>query len=99
MARLIALSLGLATLLLPEIAYAPPVVAAVAVYGAYNIALTYFGSALVAGLFAIGVSAVIANNTRPGRQQGLPTFQAEAKDRQTVVRSSVESTSTTRSCP
>jgi hypothetical protein len=87
MARLIAL--GLAALLAPEIAYAPPVVAAVAVYGAYNIALAYV-TPFVAALFAIGVSAVIANNTKPGRQQGLPNFQSEAKDRQTVIRSSVE---------
>jgi hypothetical protein len=90
MARLIALSLGLAALLAPEIAYAPPVVAAVAVYGAYNLALIYTTSALVASIVAIGVSAVITNITKPGRQQGLPNFQAEAKDRQTVIRSSVE---------
>jgi hypothetical protein len=57
MARLIAL--GLAALLAPEIAYAPPVVAAVAVYGAYNIALAYV-TPFVAALFAIGVSAVTA---------------------------------------
>jgi hypothetical protein len=90
MARLIALSIGLAWLLLPDIAYAPPVVAAVAVYGAYNLAIAAGYSALVASIFALGVSAVIANNTKPGRQQGLPNFQSEAKDRQTVVRSSVE---------
>jgi hypothetical protein len=89
MARITILAAFAMILLLPEVAYAPPVAAAaityITYYGVSTIATTFFGA-----LAALAVSAVIANNTKPGRQQGFPNFQAEAKDRQTVIRSSVE---------
>ena len=93
MARLIILLFSLA-LLLPAIACAAPVVIAAAAYAGTAFA-SYLGATAAAAAFygslaAIAVSAVIANQMKPGKQQQLPTYQAEAKDRQTVVRSSVE---------
>lgn len=93
MARLIRWLL-IALLMLPATAYAAPVVIAVIAYGASSLA-TYLGysaaaAAFIGALAATAASAVIANNMKPGQQQGMPTFQSESKDRQTVVRSAVE---------
>lgn len=73
----------------PALAIGGPVVGAVVVAVAYNWGVAAFGT-FIGALFAIAVAAVVANNTKPGKQQALPGFQAEAKDRQTMVRSSVE---------
>lgn len=70
----------------------PAVIPAVAAAFAYEGAIAYGYSALVASVAAAAAAAAAQRiiSPKPGRQQQLPTFQAEAKDRQVVVRSSVE---------
>ncbi len=72
----------------------PPVIPAVAAAGVAS----YFGTATLGAVLAGGFlgslaavgTAKLLGLTPKGRQQQLQTFQAEAKDRQIVVRSSVE---------
>ena len=72
----------------------PAVIPAVAAAGVAS----YFGTATIGAIIAgstLGALAAVGTTrllglAPKGRQQQLPTFQAEAKDRQIVVRSSVE---------
>lgn len=64
-----------------------------AVVGAVVAALPALkGAPFLAALLATGAALVTAKiiSPRPGRQQQIPTFQAESRDRQILIRSSVE---------
>jgi hypothetical protein len=89
LARVVSISLGASLLLASTFAYAPAVVGAVAASVVFEL-LAVEAGIFLAALAAGATSLVIGRALSPGRQQGLPTFQAEAKDRQTVVRSPVE---------
>jgi hypothetical protein len=90
LARVVSISFGVGLLVATGLAYAPAVVGAVVAGLAFEGVLALTGSALLGALAAGATSLVVGKALAPGRQQGLPTFQAEAKDRQTIVRSPVE---------
>lgn len=72
----------------------PPVIPAAAAAFAGGLAAEAGFGVFASSLFAAGAGfvsgAAITSLTKPGRQQALPTYQAEARDRQIIVRSAVE---------